>query len=69
MGRSNLPRLTYRPTVRRNDELALRVQFLLDQLEGRLDAECARGKRRRRKLRRLTLGLLPRSGPSCSGRR
>jgi hypothetical protein len=52
--------------MRRNDELALRVQFLLDQLEGRLEAECARGKRRRRRLRRMTFGLLPHSGPSCS---
>lgn len=54
--------------MHRNEELALRVQFLLDQLEGRLEAECARGKRRRRRLRRMTLGLLPHSGPSCGGR-
>jgi len=55
--------------MRRNDELSLRVQFMLDQLEGRLEAECARGKRRRRRLRRMTLGLLPHSGPSCTERR
>ena len=55
--------------MRRNDELSLRVQFLLDQLEGRIEAECARGKRRRRLLRRMTFGLLPPSGRSCSGRR
>ncbi|HEX6787973.1 MAG TPA: hypothetical protein VF091_01930 [Gaiellaceae bacterium] len=55
--------------MHRNDELSLRVQFLLDQLEGRIEAECARGKRRRRRLQWMTLGLLPHSGPSCSGRR
>jgi hypothetical protein len=55
--------------MRRNDELRLRVQFLLDQLEGRLAAECADGKRRRRRLRRLTFGLLPHSGPSCGDER
>jgi len=55
--------------MRQNDELALRVQFLLDQLEGRIETECARGKQRRRRLRRLTLGLLPHSGPSCTERR
>jgi hypothetical protein len=55
--------------MRRNDELRLRVQFLLDQLEGRLATECAQGKRRRQRLRRMTFGLLPHSGPSCSERR
>jgi hypothetical protein len=44
----------------RNEDLRRRVRFMLDQLEGRLETECLERKRRRRRLRRLTFGLLPR---------
>jgi hypothetical protein len=46
--------------MRPNEELRLRATFLLDQLEARIEEECLRRERRRRRLNRLTLGLLPR---------
>ncbi|HZS25272.1 MAG TPA: hypothetical protein VFA30_09835 [Gaiellaceae bacterium] len=55
--------------MRPNAEIALRVQFLLDQLEARMEAERARGKHRRQRLRRLTFGLLPASPPPAGHRR